>query len=161
MRNAFSLTPPELDEHDPWLSEYTLQRTRRFRALDVWTIVHTAGRKGLASAIAHNNDLARLLLSQIQARPELELSATGPLSIVRFRYLPPGRHLEAPLLDQLQKTLARELQHSGKAFLTSTRFQGQEVLRACLVNYLTTEADIYTIVDETIRVGNDIVSRYV
>jgi aromatic-L-amino-acid decarboxylase len=160
LRNAFSLTPPELDEHEPWLSEYTLQRTRRFRALDVWAIVHTAGRNGLASVIAHNNKMARLLTSLVTTHPELELISSGPLSIVRFRYAPPALRHEPLLLNQLQKALAREMQHCGRAFLTSTRIQGQEVLRACLVNYLTTEADIHTIIDETVRVGKDIVSRH-
>jgi glutamate/tyrosine decarboxylase-like PLP-dependent enzyme len=160
LRNAFSVTPPELDEHEPWLSEYTLQRTRRFRALDVWAIIQTAGHNGLASAITHNNNMARLLTSLVETQPELELITSGPLSIVRFRYAPPRLRQEPLLLDLLQKELAREMQHRGRAFLTSTSFQGQEVLRACLVNYLTTEADINTIIDETVHVGNTIVSRH-
>jgi hypothetical protein len=47
------------------------------------------------------------------------------------------------------------MQRRGRAFLTSTRFQGKEALRACLVNYQTTEADIQTIIDETIDAGKD------
>jgi glutamate/tyrosine decarboxylase-like PLP-dependent enzyme len=155
LRNAFSVTPPELDEHEPWLSEYTLQRTRRFRALDVWAIIHTAGRNGLAAAIAHNNKMARLLTDKIEAHPDLELLSSGPLSIVRFRYAPSELRHEPARLDQLQKTLARIMQQGGRAFLTSTRFQGKEALRACLVNYQTTEADIQTILDETIYAGKD------
>jgi len=159
LRNAFSVTPPELDEHEPWLSEYTLQRTRRFRALDVWAIVQTAGRNGLARAITHNNKMARSLAELVETYPELELVSSGPLSIVRFRYAPPQLRHEQVALDRLQKALAKEIQHRGKAFLTSTRFQGQETLRACLVNYLTTEADIQTIIDETVGVGKMLVAR--
>jgi glutamate/tyrosine decarboxylase-like PLP-dependent enzyme len=155
LRNAFSVTPPEQDEHEPWLSEYTLQRTRRFRALDVWAIIHTAGRNGLAAAIAHNNKMARLLTDKIEASHDLELLSSGPLSIVRFRYAPSKLRHEPAQLDQLQKTLARTMQQRGRAFLTSTRFQGKEALRACLVNYQTTAADIQTIIDETICAGKD------
>ncbi len=159
LRAAFSLTPPSQDEHEPWLSEYTLQRTRRFRALDVWAIIHSAGRNGLARAIANNNEMAHLLAHLVEAQPDLELISSGPLSIVRFRYAPSELRQEPVLLDRLNKALVREMQQRGRAFLTSTSLQGKEVLRACIVNYMTTEVDIRTIVDETIRVGNDILSR--
>jgi glutamate/tyrosine decarboxylase-like PLP-dependent enzyme len=157
LRDAFSLTQPEQDEHEPWLSEYTLQRTRRFRALDVWAIIQSAGRNGLARAIAHNNEMAHLLAHLVEAEPDLELLSSGPLSIVRFRFAPPD--LRNGALDQLNKALAYEMQQRGIAFLTSTHFQGKEALRACIVNYMTTAADIQTIVDETIRVGKQIVSH--
>ena len=153
LRDAFSLTPPNLDEHEPWLSEYTLQRTRRFRALDVWAVTHSAGRNGLARAIAHNIKMAHLLAQLVEAEPDLELISSGPLSIVRFRFAPPELRNEPLLLDRLNKALVHEMQQQGRAFLTSTSFQGKEALRACIVNYMTTETDIRTIVDETISVG--------
>lgn len=153
LRDAFSLTPPGQDEHEPWLSEYTLQRTRRFRALDAWAVIYCAGRDGLAGAIANNNSMADLLAQLVEAEPDLELISSGPLSIVRFRFAPPELRDEPLLLDRLNKGLAREMQQRGRAFLTSTRFQDKEVLRACIVNYMTMEEDIRAIVDEAICVG--------
>jgi glutamate/tyrosine decarboxylase-like PLP-dependent enzyme len=153
LRDAFRLTPPNQDEHEPWLSEYTLQRTRRFRALDVWAVIHSTGRNGLARVIAHNNKMAHLLAQLVEAEPDLELSSCGPLSIVRFRFAPPHLRNEPLLLNWLNKVVAHEMQQHGRAFLTSTCFQGKEMLRACIVNYMTTETDIRTIVDETISVG--------
>jgi aromatic-L-amino-acid/L-tryptophan decarboxylase len=158
--DTFSLTSSLSDEHEPWLSEYTLQRTRRFRALEVWAILRSAGRNGMARAIAGNNAMAALLAQLVEAEPNLELVSSGPLSIVRFRYVPSDLHDEPAMLDQLNKLLVHEMQHSGRAFLTSTRFQGKEVLRACLVNYMTTEVDIRAIYDETLRIGNAIITRY-
>jgi aromatic-L-amino-acid/L-tryptophan decarboxylase len=160
LRDAFRLIPPGQDEHEPWLSEYTLQRTRRFRALEVWAIIQSAGRNGLARAIAHNIELARLLAHLVEASPDLELISSGPLSIVRFRYAPIELRHRPLLLDQLNKAMTYEMQQRGRAFLTSTCFQDQEVLRACMVNYMTSEADIRTIVDETIYVGKHVFSRY-
>jgi glutamate/tyrosine decarboxylase-like PLP-dependent enzyme len=159
LRDTFSLTQPDQDEHEPWLSEYTLQRTRRFRALDVWAVIHSAGRNGLARAIARNNEMAGLLAHLTEAEPDLELISFGPLSIVRFRFAPPHLRNEPLLLDQLNKALAHDMQQRGRAFLTSTHFQGKEALRACIVNYMTTEADIQIIVDETICVGQQVVSH--
>jgi glutamate/tyrosine decarboxylase-like PLP-dependent enzyme len=97
--------------------------------------------------------MAHLLAELVEAEPDLELISSGPLSIVRFRFAPPELRNEPFLLDRLNKALAHEMQQRGRAFLTSTCFQGKEALRACIVNYMTAEADIRTIVDETICVG--------
>jgi aromatic-L-amino-acid/L-tryptophan decarboxylase len=158
LHDTFRLTPEGQDEHEAWMSEYTLQRTRRFRALDVWAVVRTAGRAGLARAIARNNEMARLLTHMVEAEPDLELVSSGPLSIVRFRYAPPALHNDPPALDRLNKELAFEIQRRGKALLTSTRFQHKEVLRACIVNYMTGAADIRVMVDEVIDAGDYLLS---
>jgi hypothetical protein len=97
---------------------------------------------------------------QVEAQTDLELISSGPLSIERFRYAPPELRNEPLLLDRLNKALAHEMQQRGRAFLTSTCLQVKEALRACIVDYMTTEADIQTIVDETIHVGKHVVSRY-
>lgn len=159
LRDAFRLTPKGQDEHEAWMSEYTLQRTRRFRALDVWAIVRTAGRAGLAWAIANNNDMARLLAHRIEVESDLELIASGPLSIVRFRYAPPELQDSPSALDRINKKLALEVQRRGKTLLTSTRFQGKEVLRACIVNYMTGTNDVSTIMDEVIDAGTSLLSQ--
>ncbi len=160
LHDTFRLKPPGEDEHEYWMSEFTLQRTRRFRALDVWTVLRTAGREGLARAITGNIAMARLLAELIEADPALELVASGPLSIVRFRYVPPAFKDEPRLLDRMNRELAREIQRRGRAFFTSTRFQNKEVLRACLVNYMTNEADIYAMFDEILRAGEYLLSLY-
>lgn len=159
LRDTFRLTPAGQDEHEAWMSEYTLQRTRRFRALDVWAVVRTAGRAGLANAIAGNIGMARLLACMVKAEPDLELVSAGPLSIVRFRYAPPALRDDLPALDRLNKELAFEVQRRGKTLLTSTRFQGKEALRACIVNYMTSASDILTMVEEVIDAGASLLSQ--
>lgn len=153
LRDTFRLTPGGQDEHEAWMSEYTLQRTRRFRALDVWAIVRTAGRTGLARAITSNNEMARLFACMVEAEPDLELVSSGPLSIVRFRYAPPALSDDLLALDRLNKELALEVQRRGKTLFTSTSFQGKETLRACIVNYMTGASDILTMIEEVIDTG--------
>ncbi|HLX56474.1 MAG TPA: pyridoxal-dependent decarboxylase [Ktedonobacteraceae bacterium] len=159
LRDTFRLTPAGQDEHEVWMSEYTMQRTRRFRALDVWSVVRTAGRAGLARAIANNNDMARLLARMVSAEPDLELVSSGPLSIVRFRYAPPALYDDPLTLDRLNKELALEVQRRGKTLLTSTYFQGKVALRACIVNYMTCASDILTMVEEVIDTGASLLSQ--
>jgi aromatic-L-amino-acid decarboxylase len=160
LRGAFRVRTEEPDDYEAWISDYTLQRTRRFRALEVWAIVRSAGRVGLASAIAHNIDMARLLARLVQATPELELVSAGPLSIVRFRAVPPALRDNPTLVDRFNKQLAVEMQRRGKAFLTSTRFQGREALRACIVNYMTAESDIQCIIDEVITASKRLLASH-
>ncbi|HLI88080.1 MAG TPA: aminotransferase class I/II-fold pyridoxal phosphate-dependent enzyme [Ktedonobacteraceae bacterium] len=148
LRGAFRVRPEEPDDYEAWISDYTLQRTRRFRALEVWAIVRSAGRAGLTGAIAHNIDMARLLAHLVQTTPDLELVSAGPLSIVRFRSVPPALRDNPEQLDRFNRQLAFEMQRRGRVFLTSNRFQGKEVLRACIVNYMTAESDIHRIIDE-------------
>lgn len=45
-----------------------------------------------------------------------------------------------------------------KALLTSTRFKHKEVLRVCIVNYMTSATDIRTMVDEVIAAGEYLLS---
>jgi aromatic-L-amino-acid decarboxylase len=150
LHDTFCLTHAGPEEHEAWMSEYTLQRTRRFRALDAWAVVRTAGRSGLAAAIASNRDMAGLFARLIAAEPSLELISAGPLSIVRFRYAPVNLRKQPRLLDPLNKALAARIQQRGNAFFTSTRFQGKEVLRACFVNYMTDENDVHIMFDEVL-----------
>lgn len=150
LHDTFRLTHTAPEEHEAWMSEYTLQRTRRFRALDAWAIVRSAGRAGLAATIANNIEMARLFARLIETESALELVSGAPLSIVRFRYAPSTLRDQPGLLDRLNKQLASEIQKRGRAFFTSTRFRGKELLRACLVNYMTTEADIRAMVAEVL-----------
>jgi glutamate/tyrosine decarboxylase-like PLP-dependent enzyme len=156
LHEAFSLSHHPTNEDDPWLSEYTLQRTRRFRALDVWAIVRSAGRSGLAQAIAHNITMARLFIEYIEATPALELVASDSLSIVRFRFIPPSLRGRAEQIDQFNKELVRQIQRRGNVFFTSTHFLQKEVIRACIVNYMTTEDDIKAMVAEVLTVGRNL-----
>jgi aromatic-L-amino-acid/L-tryptophan decarboxylase len=161
LREAFSLTQPPIEDDNPWMSEYTLQRTRRFRALEAWTVVCSAGRSGLAEAIASNRRQARLLEHLIEDTPDLEVVAKGPLSIVRFRYLPVALwQLTPEQIDQFNRALVHEIQQRGNIFLTSTRLLGQETMRACLVNYMTTDEDIHAMVYEVRKVGSELMASF-
>jgi aromatic-L-amino-acid decarboxylase len=149
LRDAFSLVPPYLrvDEHPPsvsdrpWLSEYGPEQTRPFRALRLWAAMRTTGRAGYRRLIEHDLVLAGRLARAIDAADGLEL-LSQELSIVCFRCRSDGR-----VGDELQDEVARRIQTGGSAFLTTTSVAGRRCLRACILNPLTTEADL----DDLIR----------
>jgi aromatic-L-amino-acid decarboxylase len=151
MRDTFSLTPPYLrdDANLPWFSEFGPQQTRGFRALKLWMVLQQIGEQGYRELISRDIGLARALQARIRARPEFELIAAGPLSVTCFRYTPPGAHD----LDALNRRLLDLVQRLGQVFLTSTQLDGMFVLRACVINFRTSEADLEVLLDVLAEAG--------
>jgi glutamate/tyrosine decarboxylase-like PLP-dependent enzyme len=154
MRDAFSLTPPYLrdDASLPWFSEFGPQQTRGFRALKLWMVLQQIGAQGFRELISRDIALARALQARIRARPDFELVAAGPLSVTCFRYAPPG----ARDIDALNRRLLDRVQREGQVFLTSTQLDGSLVLRACIVNFRTGEADLDVLLDVLAEAGRRI-----
>lgn len=154
MRDAFSLIPPYLrdDASLPWFSEFGPQQTRGFRALKLWMVLQQIGAQGYRELISRDIALARALQERIRARPDFELVAAGPLSVTCFRYAPAG----ARDLDALNRRLLDLAQREGQVFLTSTQLDGSLVLRACIVNFRTSEADLDVLLDVLAEAGRRI-----
>jgi glutamate/tyrosine decarboxylase-like PLP-dependent enzyme len=155
LRDTFSLVPPYLRSSGggfgnlPWLSEYGFQQTRGFRALKLWMTLKHAGRSALVELVTRHNSLAQSLAARLDANPDFERLATVTLSIVCFRYIP-SQGGEGTDLDALNKSILEQVQSGGEAFLTSTVIRGRFALRACILHYGTTEADLDSLI-ETIR----------
>ncbi len=154
LRSAFSVAPAYL-QHDspyPWLSEFTLQQTRGFRALKVWMLLQQVGLQGYRDLISADIARAKTLREKLKARPDFELVADGPLSITCFRYAPSGLTGEAAV-DALNKGLHKRLDAAGKAFVSSTVLKERFALRACIVNFRTTDADLDAMLDAVAEAG--------
>jgi aromatic-L-amino-acid/L-tryptophan decarboxylase len=154
MRDTFSLVPPYLrdDTAMPWFSEFTIQQTRGFKALKLWLVLQQIGVEGYRELISHDIDMAHLLQTKIRERADFELVAAGSLSITCFRYAPQG----VGDLNTFNKQLAEIVQREGQAYLTTTELNGQTVLRACIVNFRTTEADLDILLDAVAEAGKRI-----
>ncbi len=121
--------------------------TRRFRALKLWASWKHLGTSGLARLVERNLDIAAYLVARCAEADDLEAYPTEPeLSVVCFRHLPGGTAAAAALqpdaLDAHQDRLAADLEASGDGWLSTTTLRGRTYLRAGIVNYLATEADI-------------------
>jgi glutamate/tyrosine decarboxylase-like PLP-dependent enzyme len=151
MRDTFSLVPPYLrdDTSLPWFAEFGVQQTRGFRALKLWMALQQIGAQGYRELIGRDIALARALQAKIGRRPDFELLAAGPLSVTCFRYAPPGTHD----LDSLNRRLLDLVQREGQVFLTSTQLDGKLALRACIVNFRTTEADLDVLLEVLAEAG--------
>jgi glutamate/tyrosine decarboxylase-like PLP-dependent enzyme len=160
LRRTFSLVPPYIQTEEgkgfgglPWYSEYGFQQTRGFRALKLWMILQWLGRDGLQAHIARHNALARRLAELVDAAPELERLAPVTLSIVCFRYAPPGWPADDPRLDDLNKAIMQALQAGGEVFVTNAVVRRRFALRACILHYATTEADLAAQIEAVRQTG--------
>lgn len=165
LRNAFRYRPAyykfdEVGGEEPInYSEYGPQNSRGFRALKVWLGLRQVGRTGYERMIADDIELAHRLYQLVDLHPELE-AVTHNLSITTFRYIP--QHLEMSkeeadaYLNKLNTELLTRLQEGGEAFVSNAVVKGKYVLRACVVNFRTTLADIEALLEIVTRLGREV-----
>jgi aromatic-L-amino-acid/L-tryptophan decarboxylase len=120
---------------------YSLEGTRRFRALKLWCSWKFLGTEGFGRLIEHTLGLARHLMRRIDESVDFEAEPADPeLSVVCFRHLVDG--LDDDGLDRHQDDLQRALERSGEGWLSTTTLRGRTYLRAGIVNYQTTTDDV-------------------
>jgi len=131
------------DEPLHWY-RYTMEGTRRFRALKLWMSWKHLGTDGLGRLIEMNDDLAAYLATRCREAPDFEANPAEPaLSVVCFRHLPPSHDaMPTELQAAYQVSLQRALEAGGDAWVSTTVLRGDTYLRAGVVNYLSTEDDV-------------------
>src|SRR5690606_29326550 len=145
-------------------TEYGPQNSRGFRALKVWLALRHAGRAGYVRMIGDDIRLSDRLFSQVQAHPDLEAFTQG-LSITTFRYVPADmqadrvssdervRAAAESYLNELNEALLERIQSSGETFVSNAVVGGRYVLRPCIVNFNTRQADIDALPEIVVRLG--------
>jgi len=159
---AFSYHPSyyHFDQDVTNYFDYGPQNSRGFRALKVWLALRQVGSSGYVQMIGDDIRLSRHLHALVQQHPEFE-AMTQHLSITTFRYVP--RDLQPtterpdiePYLHRLNEQLLTRVEQSGEAFLSNARVNGRFALRACIVNFRTSLADIEALPDLLARHGRD------
>jgi glutamate/tyrosine decarboxylase-like PLP-dependent enzyme len=136
--------------------EYGFQNSRGFRALKVWMALQQVGRNGYIKMIGENIALSKLLFDEANKHPELE-AVSHNLSITTLRFIPKevaGTEKEKEdYINRLNETLLNDLQEGGEVFLSNAVVAGKYCLRACIVNFRTTEKDIAETVEIIVREG--------
>lgn len=164
-RATFSVNPAYLRLDDdatreaPWPFELGVQLSRAPRALKSFAVLMRLGRRGIAETIARHRALASRFAGWIEEADDLELTAPVPLSIVCFRYVPPGRALDASALDRLNLAIAEEVNARGRAFSSPTVLRGRASLRASIIHYDVGEEHLRVLLDEVRTVGDELSRR--
>jgi glutamate/tyrosine decarboxylase-like PLP-dependent enzyme len=120
-------------------SDYAHHLSRRARGLPLWFSLATHGTKAYTEAVEKTIDVAREAADMIENHPRLEMVVEQHLSICVFR---------RPGWSPAQYTAwSEKLMADGLAFVTTTKHDGETVLRFCIVNPRTTVEDIKLILD--------------
>ena len=139
--------------------DYSVELSRRFRALKIWLTVRYYGTRRIADAISEDISLAEYMRECVQEAEDFELLAPVELSICCFRYVP--HDLQAKLnsasgddlvrlnteLDKLNTRIMHAVQRGGQAYLSNATVKARFALRACITNFRTTRADIDATLD--------------
>jgi glutamate/tyrosine decarboxylase-like PLP-dependent enzyme len=104
--------------------------------------------------------LARHLHALVDAHQDFE-ALSQHLSITTFRYVPPELHARVgtpeieDYLQRLNQDLLTRVERSGEAFLSNALVGGRFALRACIVNFRTSLADIEALPVLLSRLGRE------
>ena len=139
----------------PWPCDFGPDLSRGFRALKTWATLKTYGTDAIGATILHTCELARYLQSRIANEEELELLAPVELNIVcfRFRFTCSGAQLPTEEINGLTRQIVIQLQEAGAVAPSTTMLQGTLAIRAAIVNHRTTEKEIDTLVESTLKAG--------
>jgi aromatic-L-amino-acid/L-tryptophan decarboxylase len=122
--------------------EGTLEYSRPFRSLKLWSALRAHGADAFRDAITNNLVLARELQQMAIDHPRFEPMLPSPdLSIVPLRRIPARGDVDAHNMR-----LARALQADGRVYVTSAVIDGAACLRPCIVNFRTTYDDVASII---------------
>jgi len=149
------------DADDPEINFYEFgpQNSRGFRALKVWMALQQVGKEGYVQMIRDDIALSEALFALTQEHPQLQ-AISQHLSITTFRFVPEDLATASAeveqYLNQLNQELLNRLQTGGEAFLSNAVIDGKYCLRACIVNFRTTLADIQALPEIIVRMGNQV-----
>ena len=135
--------------------EESMELTRRCRALKLWLSLRYHGLESFRKAIRADLEHAQQLARAIDAAPALERLAPVELSAVCFRYLLRGDASEEER-NAFNLALLKSIIRRGRVYLSNAELKGKFCLRACIVNHLTTDADIDTVVPEVLAAAKEL-----
>ncbi|KAA1419775.1 pyridoxal-dependent decarboxylase [Mumia zhuanghuii] len=136
--HADYLNPDDADE--PNQVDTSLQTTRRFDALKLWTTLRALGADRIGAMFDRVLDLTVQVHRIVEDAPDLHLLARTDLSTVLFRYQHGGMSdLEA---DRLVPVIRAAMLASGRALVAKTVVDGRPCLKLTLLNPDTTAEDV-------------------
>ena len=164
LRNAFAYHPPYYLFGTEAINYFDMgpQNSRGFRALKVWLALQQAGHEGYAQMISDDIFLAKELYLQVSQRPEFEALSCS-LSITTFRFVPldlDRTHADTEAyLDRLNREVLSRLNSGGQVYLSNAIVNGKFALRACIVNFRTSQSDIRELPSLALQIGWEVDSE--
>ncbi|RZT94853.1 glutamate decarboxylase [Advenella incenata] len=151
---------------------FTLEGTRPATALYLHAALHIIGKSGYDDLFSKSLQRARYMAQAIETRPEFELIAAPAMNILTYRYIPEKyRNIKIDDLDNIQInrfniSLQKWQRQKGDSFVSRTfrtinqyNNQGLTLLRAVLLNPLTTFDDIDFLLSDQLDIARSLESE--
>ena len=148
LRETFGHAASYMVDADENPVDRTLEYSRPFRSLKLWTAFRAHGADAFRDALEENLRLAQYLANLVRETPQLELIVEPQLSTVPFRRIP----TRGPV-DEHNSAIAKRMQQEGDAYITSAVVDGMTVLRPCITNFRTSADDVRALIEIVQRTG--------
>jgi len=122
------------------------------RGVLVWAVLNEIGRAGVARRVERDCGFARHVADRARNHPRLELLTEPDLSIACFRYRP-ATGLDA---NAVNRQILERLRRDTPFIPTSTMVGDALAIRPCFINPRTTRGHVDGLVDEVIRLGDEL-----
>ncbi|MDN7120783.1 aminotransferase class V-fold PLP-dependent enzyme [Nocardioides sp. ChNu-153] len=123
----------------------SLQTTRRFDALKLWTTLRALGPDRIGELLDTVIDLAARVREDLVGDPDFRVVPDGDLSTVLFRFV--ESDVDDDVLDVVNESARGRLYATGLGAVARTRYDGRTWLKLTLLNPATTLADVQQVLD--------------
>ena len=124
------------------VSDYTPEMSRRPRGVDVWAVLRSLGRSGLADLVERNCRQARRFADAFTAAGFAVLNDVV-LNQLLVSFGAPER----------TRRIIAAIQEDGTCWCGPTVWQGKTAMRVSVISWATTEADVDRSVDAILRIA--------
>ncbi|PGM96342.1 pyridoxal phosphate-dependent decarboxylase family protein [Bacillus cereus] len=156
MQNCFSILPEYLKDSETKqqeinFSDYSIELTRRFRALKLWLTFKVFGLQAFKEAIQKALYITQEATHLIENNQYLEVVSTG-LGVVTFRFIPENMYSQSDT-NLLNEYIAKELNQDGFAMVSTTILKEKKVIRLCPLHPSLKIEDIQLTLEKLIDYG--------
>jgi len=125
------------------------------RGVAVWAMIKEIGAVGMSQRVRRHNDMAQQVAQRARSDDRLELVLEPSLSICCFRYV----SSEVGDLNELNQRIHRRLVRGNKYIPSTTKVGDILAIRPCFVGARSETGDEDALVDEVLRLGDELVAE--
>ncbi len=125
------------------------QWSRRMNSLKFWLTLRVHGRVAYEEMIDRQLQLAVYLEEQVLATGSFDVATPRALTILNFRArLANELHLDEPTTARLHREIVSTLTEDGEHWISTSRVNGESVLRMMIISYLTRTEHVDALVEK-------------
>jgi aromatic-L-amino-acid decarboxylase len=126
-----------IPEHEWDAADYSPELSRSFRGLRVWLPIKLFGVQAFRENLSEKLELTQWIYRRLAEEPGFECLSRPQLSAFAFRYRPKRGDIEI-----FNRKLLKTIVASKKLYLSSTRLNGEFVIRMCILGFRTHQPEV-------------------